>query len=51
MTEKRFIHLHIIKIDYPKITNVRDTECMINHIKSIIKREVGVEPVIEEYLL
>jgi len=46
-----YIHQHIIRIDYPKMTDVKYTECMINHIKSVIKRETGVEPVIEEYLL
>ena len=51
MTEKRFIHLHIIRIDYPVGTDVRDTEPMIKHIKSVITRELGKEPIIEEYLL
>ena len=45
-----YIHQHIIKIDYPKGIDVRDTECMINHIKSVITRELGKEPIIEEYL-
>ena len=51
MTEKRFIHSHIIRIDYPVGTDVRDTEPMIKHIKSVITRELGKEPIIEEYLL
>ena len=46
-----FVHLHIIRIDYPVAIDKKDTECMINHIKSVIKRETGVEPTIEEYLL
>lgn len=51
MTEKRFIHLHIIRINYPVGTDVRATEPMIKHIKSVITRELGKEPIIEEYLL
>ena len=51
MTEKRFIHQHIIRIDYPVGTDVRDTEPMIKHIKSVITRELGKEPIIEVYLL
>ena len=46
-----FIHQHIIRINYPYATDVRNAECMINHIKSVIRRETGTEPVIEEYLL
>ena len=51
MSRKQFIHLHIIRIDYPVGIDVRDTEPMIKHIKSAITREVGKEPIIEEYLL
>jgi len=51
MTDKRFIHLHIIRIDYPVGTDIKDTEPMINYIKSVIRRETGTEPEIEEYLL
>ena len=51
MFRKQFIHLHIIRIDYPVGTDVRDTEPMIKHIKSVITRELGKEPIIEEYLL
>lgn len=46
-----YIHQHIIRINYPKGIDIKDTECMINHIKSVIKRELGVEPIIEEYVL
>lgn len=51
MSRKQFIHQHTITIDYPVGTDVRDTEPMIKHIKSVITREVGKEPIIEEYLL
>lgn len=51
MIGKRFIHMHIIRIDYPVGTDVRNTEPMIKHIKSVITRELGKEPIIEEYLL
>ena len=47
----KYIHQHIIKITYPYETDVEDTEYMIKHIKSVITRETGVEPTIEEYLL
>ena len=47
----KFVHKHIITIEYPCLTDVRDTEHMIKHIKSVITRETGVEPTIEEYLL
>lgn len=47
----KYIHQHIIKITYPYETDVEDTKCMIKHIKSVITRETGVEPTIEEYLL
>ena len=47
----RLVHQHIIKINYPYGTDVEDTEYMIKHIKSVITRETGVEPTIEEYLL
>lgn len=46
-----YVHQHIIRIDYPPLIDVRDTECMINHIKSVIRRETGIEPIIEVYLL
>ena len=46
-----YVHLHIIRINYPKPTDVRYTDCMINHIKSVIKRETGIEAEIEVYLL
>lgn len=51
MIGKRFIHQHIIRIDYPAGTDVRNTEPMIKHIKSVITRELGKESIIEEYLL
>ena len=51
MTKKRFIHQHIIRIDYPIGIDVENTKPMIKHIKSVITREVGKEPKIEEYLL
>lgn len=51
MSRKRFIHQHIIRIDYPVGIDVSDTEPMIKHIKSVITRELGKEPIIEEYLL
>lgn len=51
MIGKRFIHQHIIRIDYPVGTDVRNTEPMIKHIKSVITRELGKEPIIEEYWL
>lgn len=47
----KYIHQHIIRITYPCQTDVEDTEYMIKHIKSVITRETGVEPTIEEYLL
>ena len=47
----KYIHQHIIKITYPYKTDVEDTKCMIKHIKSVITRETGVKPRIEEYLL
>lgn len=46
-----YVHQHIIRIDYPPLTDVKDTEDMINHINSVIRRETGIEPTIEEYLL
>ena len=46
-----FIHQHIIRINYPVGTDVRNTEYMINHIKRVITKELGEEPIIEEYLL
>lgn len=46
-----YIHKHIIRIDYPEGIDVKDTEPMIKHIKSVITREIGTEPKIEEYLL
>ena len=51
MIRKRFIRQHIIRIDYPVGTDVRNTEPMIKHIKSVITRELGKEPIIEEYWL
>ena len=51
MIGKRFIHMHIIRIEYPVGTDVRNAEPMIKHIKSVITRELGKEPIIEEYLL
>lgn len=51
MSRKRFIHQHIIRIDYPVGIDVSDTEPMIKHIKSVITREIGKEPIIKEYLL
>ena len=47
----RLVHQHIIRITYPYGTDVEDTKYMIKHIKSVITRETGVEPTIEEYLL
>lgn len=47
----KYIHQHIIRITYPYQTDVEDTEYMIKHIKSVITKETGVEPTIEEYLL
>jgi len=46
-----YVHQHIIRIDYPPLTDVKNTEYMINHIKSVIQRETGTEPTIEVYLL
>lgn len=47
----KYIHQHIIRITYPYQTDVENTKYMIKHIKSVITRETGVEPTIEEYLL
>ena len=47
----KYIHQHVMRITYPYATDVQDTEQMIKHIRSVIKKETGVEPTVEEYLL
>ena len=51
MSEKRFVDKHTITINYPSAIDEKDTECMINFIQKVIKRNIGIKPSIKVELI